>query len=85
MTKTTHPARRYVCEGPSARSWVAAVAAEEAVPRGAQDADKLHAFEMDRGKTNHVCMALQTLRGMCLRGLREAERKLLDREAGGRG
>ena len=68
-----------------ARVGLSVKAAEEAVPRGAQDADELHALEMNRGKTNHVCMALQTLQGMCLWGLGEAERKLLDREAGGRG
>ena len=56
---------------------------EEAVSRGARGAGKLHALEMDRGKTNHACIALRTFQGMCLLDLRETERKLLDREAGG--
>ena len=47
----------------------------------ARAAGKLYALEMDRGKTNHVCTALRTLRG--LGGLREAEWKLLRRDAWG--
>ena len=47
----------------------------------ARAAGELYALEMDWGKTKHVCMVLRTLRGMCLGGLREAEWKLLRRDA----